>query len=131
MVSLSPMTVAPVCRVGDPLQITCTASVEFIKWSILQTNEQGTLVEVFNSVQINSRDANYQISQRSVNSSSFIFMRSSSQFSSPLISTLSINSVSISLNETVVRCSEVGGSMTSASTTIHIIDTNTIGTYAI
>ena len=56
MVTLSPMMVAPVCRVGDPLQLTCTASVEFISWSILQPNEQGTIEEVTNSVQINARD---------------------------------------------------------------------------
>ena len=55
MVTLSPMMVAPVCRVGDPLQLTCTASVEFISWSILQPNEQGTIEEVTNSVQINAR----------------------------------------------------------------------------
>ena len=54
MVTLSPMSVAPVCRAGDLLQITCTASVEFIKWSILQANEQGTLVEPVISGQINS-----------------------------------------------------------------------------
>jgi hypothetical protein len=37
------MNVAPVCRVGDPLQLTCTASdsIEFIRWSIVVINEQG------------------------------------------------------------------------------------------
>ena len=118
---LSPMTVAPVCRVGDPLQISCTASVEFIRWSIWQANEQGTLVEVTDSVQINSLDAN-QMSQREVKSAAFMFMRISAEDTTPLVSTLSIDSVNISLNGTVVRCSEVGGSMTSASTTIQIID---------
>ena len=98
MVTLSPMMVAPAC-LGDPLQLTCTASVQFIKWSILQPNEQGTLVEVINSVQINSRDAN-QMSPRVVNFATFTFMRSSTQGPSPLISTLSIDLVNIGLNET-------------------------------
>ena len=31
MVKLSPEMVAPVCHVGDPLLLTCTASVEFIR----------------------------------------------------------------------------------------------------
>ena len=41
MLILSPMMVAPVCHVGDPLQLTCTASVEFIRWSIVVVNEHG------------------------------------------------------------------------------------------
>ena len=118
------MMVAPAC-LGDPLQLTCTAYVEFIKWSILQPNEQGTLVEVANSAQINSRDAN-QVSQITVNSTMFTFMRSSTPGDSPLISTLSIDSVSIGLNGTVVRCSDVRNPMTPASTTIQIIDINQI-----
>ena len=62
LLTLSPMMVAPVCSVGDPLQITCTASEEFIRWSILHLNEQGIREEITNSVQINSRsrDANVQ-----------------------------------------------------------------------
>ena len=37
--TLSPMSVAPVCSVGDPLQLTCTASVEAgIKWNIFRVN---------------------------------------------------------------------------------------------
>ena len=120
MVTLSPTVVAPVYCIGDPLQITCTASVEFIRWSILQPNEQGILVEVA-SAQINSRDAN-QMSQRVVNVATLIFMRSSTQGASPLISTLSIDSVNIRLNETTVNCTDIGNPMTSASTTIHIIN---------
>ena len=50
MVSLSLMSVAPVCRVGESLQMNCTASLQFVKWSILQADEQGTLVKVTNDV---------------------------------------------------------------------------------
>ena len=48
MLTLSPMIVAPVCRVGDPVQIyTCTASsAEFLEWSLRQTNEQGRDEEI-------------------------------------------------------------------------------------
>ncbi|MCG8623056.1 MAG: hypothetical protein MJE68_13805, partial [Proteobacteria bacterium] len=36
---LSPMSVASVCSVGDPFQLTCTASVEAgIKWNIFRVN---------------------------------------------------------------------------------------------
>ena len=119
MVTLSPMSVAPVCDVGDPLQLTCAASVEFIRWNITVVNDQGITEEI--TVNSNSGDTSQQISQRVINSTTFTFMRSSAQ-NGPLISTLSIDSVSIGLNGTVVRCVEVGGSMlSSASTTIHII----------
>ena len=114
------MTVAPVCRVGDQLGITCNASIQFIRWSILQVNEQGTLERVTTDTQINSRDAN-QMSQRVVNSATLTFMRSSAP-GLPLISTLSIDSVNIGLNGTVVRCTDVVDPMSSASTTIYIVD---------
>ena len=121
MLTISPMVVAPVCRVGDSLQITCTASVQFIRWNTLQANEQGTLVEAANSVQINNVDAN-QMSQRWVDSAIFTYLRTSAQGTLPLISTLSIDSVNIGLNGTVVLCAGVGNPMISASTTIQIIN---------
>ena len=58
------------------------------------------------------------MSQRIVNSTTFTFMRSSAQNKS-LVSTLSI---SAGLNGTVVQCIEVRDSVTSASTTINVID---------
>ena len=123
MVTLVPEMEAPVCRVGDPLQLTCTAPAQSIRWSIFRvTNEQGTLAEVTNSVIIDSSDAN-QMKQREVNSSTFTFMRTFPE-ASPLISTFSIDSVNIGLNGTVVRCSDIANPMTSASTTIYIIGAN-------
>ena len=121
MLILSPMTVVPVCRAGNPLQLMCTTSVEFIRWSIWQANERGTLVEIANSVLITASDDN-QMSHRTVNSATFNFMRISAKDTTPLISTLSIDSVSIGLNETVVRCTDVANPATSASTTIQVID---------
>jgi hypothetical protein len=124
MVTLSPMSEAPVCRVGDPLQLLCTAvgSVQSIRWSIFRvTNEQGTLSEITNSVLIDNSDNN-QIKGNEVDSIIFTYARISAQGASPLISTLSIDSVNISINRTVVRCSDVANSTTSASATIRIID---------
>ena len=125
--TLSPMSVAPVCRDGDSVELTCTASVtvQFIRWSVLQVNDQGTLEEVTTSVQINSLDDN-QVTERVVNSSIFAFTRSSAQRALPLISILSIDSVNMGLNGTVVNCSNISNPMISASTTIQIID---IGEY--
>ena len=120
MVTLSPMTVAPVCRVGDQLQVTCTASVEFIRWSLVVVNEHGMDEEI--TVSRNSRDPNPEPKERIINSTMFTFSRTSAEDALPLISTLSINSVSIGLNETVVGCMDANNPMTSASTTIYIID---------
>ena len=126
--TLSPMSVAPVCRVGDPLQLTCTASVQAIRWSIFSViDDQGTLSEITNSVLIDNGDDN-QVKSSEVASVTFTYMRISAAGASPLVSTLSIDSVNIGpgLNETVVRCSGIANQTISASTTIQIID---IGEY--
>ena len=121
--TLSPMSVASVCRVGAPLQLTCTADVQNIKWNVLQTNEQGVLQEVTPVVKFTTADAN-QMGEREIDSVTFSFMRTSAQGALPLVSTLSIDSVGIALNGTVVRCSDVANQMISASTTIQVIDTS-------
>ena len=117
--TFSPMTVAPVCRVGDPLQLRCTARVEFMRWNVLRVNEQGALVDVINSEIINSRDV-VQMRDTALNSATITFTRISTQGASPLISTLSIDSISIGLNRTVVCCTDVANPTSSASTTIRI-----------
>ena len=63
--------------------------------------------------------------ERIVNSTTFTFTRTSAQDVSPLISILSIDSVSISLNRTIVNCTaDANNSMVSASTIIQIMDTS-------
>ena len=87
--TLSPMNVAPVCGVGDPLQLTCSASVQFISWSIMVVNDRGTLEDI--TAFSNSIDTAQQSSSIVVNSSTFTFIRTSDQGASPLISTLTID----------------------------------------
>ena len=123
---LSPMTVAPVCRVGDHIEITCTATVENVEWSVFHVNEQATVEQIVSDVLILSTSSNNQRTSVTVDSVTFTFMRTSQQgANSPLISTLSIDSVSVGLNGTEVRCADLANPMTSASnTTIQIIDTS-------
>ena len=64
----------------------------------------------------NSRDPADQMTEESVNSTTFTFMRTSAQFASPQISTLSIDSVSSGLNGTVVNCMDVYNPVSSTST---------------
>ena len=123
MLTLFPMMVAPVCRVRDPFQLTCTASVEFIRWSIVVVNEQGMEEEI--TVSRNSRDSSPPPRERIINSTTFTFTRTSAEDVLPLISTLTINSTSIGLNGTVVHCVDAINPMSSASTTIYIINIST------
>ena len=119
MVKLSPRTVAPVCHVGDELNLTCTTSVEFISWSFKVVTEQGREEEItmFST-------ASHQSMPIAVNSTTFTLTRNSHQGALTLIVTLSIDSVSIGLNGTVVNCVDTRNSTTSASTTIQVIDTS-------
>ena len=124
VVTLSPMSVAPVCRVGDPLQITCTSNMDFIRWSITVVNEQGMEEEIV--VSRNSRDPSPPPRERIINSTLFTFSRISAEDALPLKTTLTINSTSIGLNGTVVHCmnASYSNAITSASTTIKIVDTS-------
>jgi hypothetical protein len=124
MVTLSPMPVAPVCHVGDPLQLTCTASVASlsIEWSFTVVNQQGRDEPVTGFTTAGSYSNQAVLIE--VNSTTFTWTRNSSQNVLPLIVTLFIDSVSVGLNGTVVNCMEVGNSSLSASTTIEIIDTS-------
>ena len=125
------MMVVPVCHVGDQIQITCTAMVDQesgIRWNAFRINEQTTLEQIISDVLILARPLGNQrtsIMPTTANSVIFTFMRTSEQGAiSPMISTLSIDSVSIGLNETVVRCADLTDSMISALTTIQIIDSS-------
>ena len=119
MVTLSPMMVAPVCHVGDQLNLTCTASVEYITWSFMVVTEQGREEEItiFSTT-------SHQSMPIVVNSTTFTLMRNSPQSDLPLIVTLSIDSVSVGLSGTVVNCTDSRNSTMSDSTTIKIIDTS-------
>lgn len=120
--------VAPVCRVGDPLELTCTASIEFICWSIYHVNEQGDLENIINDVPLNSIDVRQMPQPTTIDLATFTFMRTSAQGELPLITTLSIDSVSIGLNGTNISCidgrKQEGNKLMPASTTIQVIDTS-------
>jgi hypothetical protein len=122
------MTVAPVCHVGDPLELTCTASIDFIIWTISRVNEKGMLEKAINDEPINSEDLLQMLQPVVISLATFTFMRTSAQGELPLISTLSIESVSIGLNGTVVNCtdgrSREENKSIPVSTTIQIIDTS-------
>ena len=121
MVTLTPISVAPVCEVGDPLQLTCNTTGNFLRWILTVGDEQGVPQE--HRRNINSQDESQQVSEIQVNSTTFTFMRISHQGINPLISTLEIDLVSRDLNGTEAHCLDVGTS-TTASTTL-LITTST------
>ena len=118
--TLSPTTVAPVCRVGEQLLLTCsTTSASFLNWRFSLVREDG-LVEQ-RSRFINRDDVSHQTSNSVVNSTTFTFMRVSTQGTSPFITTLLIDHVSSGLNGVVIECAEIDGTMETESTIIDII----------
>ena len=121
--TLSPTSVAPVCRVGDPLELTCSSSGNFSRWTFSAGNEQGVPQEYRRN--INTQDGSQQMSMINVNSTTFTFMRTSSQGMLPLVSTLVIDSVNRYLNGTEVHCLDLA-TTTTASTTIRLIGDNNI-----
>jgi hypothetical protein len=93
-----------------------------MEWSFTVVNEQGRDEPITGFTTAGSLSNQSVLLQ--VNSTTFTFIRNSSRSFLPLIVTLSIDSVSIGLNGTVVNCMEVGNSMSIASTIIQIIDTS-------
>ena len=109
--------IAPVCRVGDRLELTCNTTVaDFLRWrlSVFGEQLQGRIIEK----NIQSGDTSAQTSTETVNSTLFISTRTSTQGATPLVSTLTIINVTNNLNGTRVHCREVGDSMSANFTTI-------------
>ena len=82
-------------------------------------NEQGVPQEYLRN--INSQDVSEQVSMTELNSTTFTFMRTSSQGMLPLVSTLVIDSVNRYLNGTEVHCLDLV-TATTASTIIRLFD---------
>ena len=119
--SLVPPRVAPVCQAGERLELTCsTTEATFIRWSFSVVTESGSAQNIVRN--INSNDLSQQTSTTTVDATFFNFTRTSNNGILPLVSTLTIDSPSSFLNETVIRCLEVDGSMAVKSTTIIFID---------
>ena len=122
---MSPIDVAPICQVNkEHLYLTCNASLESITWNLLQRNDNGSLVDIFNEITF-STDGARTFGELILNTSILFYRRVSRQYDMPLITELLIDSVSLYMNETVIRCSNKRTQpVMSASTTIKIIDRN-------
>ena len=124
MVEISPSAVAPVCQVGDQLELTCTTTTGINhRWEFTVFPENITHTSHVTSLGISGTPPSLTISN-----SMITFSRLSGQGSSPLISRIVVNPVSSGLNGTVMKCFE-GISLTDsvATTTIRIIDPGQFG----
>ena len=119
VVEISPSSVAPVCQVGDQLELTCTTTGIFLRWEITVFPENVTHIQTpIQSIGTSGIPPPLMISSSTLN-----FSRISGPNSSPLISRMVVNPVSSGLNGTVVNCFEGSSSTdTLATTTIQVID---------
>ena len=118
VVEISPSGVAPVCQIGDPLELTCNTSNTLHTWQFTAIPESGSAV---NYTRLVSSVGSSGVSSLPIIINTTIvitFSRLSNQNVLPLISRMLISNVSKGLDGVQVECvaaTEV------ATTTIHII----------
>ena len=120
LMEISPSGVAPVCLVGDQLELTCSSSsgIEH-RWEFTVFPENVT----YTPRPITFLGASgIPTSPLTISTSTITFSRLSGQGSLPLVSRIVVSPVSSGLNGTVVNCFEGSTSTDSvAATTIYII----------
>ena len=117
MVTLSPSPRATVCNVGDRIEVNCTTNASVLTWNFMYISENG-MVEEHSDIIISST-AMTQLT-RMINSSIVTFTRRSEPRNSPLISSRTIDSVSMDLNGTRITCMEFGAT-TEVTIAIYIV----------
>ena len=117
-VELSPSEVAPVCQVGDQLELTCSVTGIFLRWEF---SVPGTQMP-FGTAVVSAGGPSGVPPPVVINSTSFTFSRHSTQ---PLTSTLMISPVSEGLNGVQVNCVDVVASK-SVTTAIQIVDATSL-----
>ena len=124
VIEIFPSGVAPVCRVGDQLELMCTSSGTVHRWefTVIPENISHTTTPVTSA-------GTSGVPQPLTFSGSMItFLRLSGQGSSPLVSRTVVSPVSSGLNGAVVNCFEgISSTDSVATTTIRIIDPGQLG----
>ena len=119
LVEISPSAVAPICQVGDQLELTCNTTKEINhRWEFTVFPENITHTSHVTSVGMSGTPPSLTLS-----TSMITFSRLSGPNSLPLISRIVVSPVTRDINRTVVNCFEGTSSTDSvATTTIRIID---------
>ena len=119
VVEISPSPVAAICQERDQLELTCTSSDIFLRWEFTVFPENMTHA----TTPVTSAGSSGVPPPLTISSSMITFSRLSGPNVLPLISRVTVDSVSIGLNGTVVNCFEGSTSIDIvAITTIRIID---------
>ena len=114
LVDISPSPVAPVCQVGDQLELRCSSTGIIHRWEITVMMPH-TMTSIINVLSSTGSGGSPVVR---LNNSTFIVPRLSGLGSLPLMSRMTITPVSRSLNGTVVSCFEGTSSTESVATTI-------------
>ena len=120
LVEISPSVLAPVCRAGDSLELTCTTTAVIAhRWEFTAFPDDMS----YRTTPITSAGYSGVPQPLTISNSMITFSRLSGHNSLPLISRVVVSPVSSGLNGTVVKCYEGGLSSTRpvATTTIYII----------
>ena len=126
VVEISPSAVAPVCQVGDQLELTCNSTGMIHRWEVTVMIPQIMTTTI--NVLASSSDSSGQSPVVTINNSTFTAPRLSAPGSLPLVSGMTVTPVSRSLQGTVVSCFEGTTSTESlATTTIKTIDPGQFG----
>ena len=118
VVTISPSPRAAVCRAGDTLKLTCNTTASVLMWELTFAR----VTDSFTTTLTSTASAEQRFA---INSTTFVFLRTSRSGKLPLISTLMITPVSNHHNGSQVTCREAGSSTTAmAATTVYIVGDN-------
>ena len=124
--TLSPSEVVQVCSAEQSeIELICSTNETWLAWNFLLVNDPRSIL-TGQERYFSTLDLNPQPQQLEVGPVLLTFTRNSTQYSSPLISILSItvNGSTALLNMTEVNCTELttmGEQLQEKSTTIHVI----------
>ena len=122
VVMLSPSSdLISVCN-GDQLQVTCSTTETFLRWNITLAHDQNEASNAINSFTrtVSWLSVTSLVSPVVTNSVMIGLHRSSAKDELPLVSSLTISSVSAIFNHTLLTCTELTSSAESATTLVHI-----------
>ena len=105
---VSPAGMASLCS-GDQLELTCTTSGSLLEWAFVLTPDNAVARAYTKGLTTDTKAPE----TLEINSTMFTFSRLSPPNSSPLISILVINPVTVSLNGTEVNCTDLETSIDS------------------
>ena len=120
-----PSYLISVCN-GDQLTLTCSTTETFLRWSItLAQDEALNSINTFTRT-VSSLSVTSLVSPVLTNSVMIDLHRSSVKDELPLVSSLTISSVSAIFNRTLLTCMELTSSAESATALVHIPENDTL-----